>query len=90
LRIHFSERDLLFLEQGTYIVFIMGHIQGTWYGMRQGEVHSGTPGGRRTGSEGEAAQVRSMTEAEAVWLEGTLDDKDDSHCRAERHCRLVD
>lgn len=47
----------------------MGHIN---------EVYSGTPVGMRTGSEGEAAQVRSMTEAEAMWLEGPLDDKGDS------------
>lgn len=47
-------------------------------------VHSGTPGGVRTGSEGGAVQVISMTEAETVWLKGTLADRDDSHCGAER------
>lgn len=42
----------------------MGYIQSEWYGIHQGEVHSGTPGGMTTGSEGETAQVGSMTEAE--------------------------
>lgn len=44
--------------------------------IRVNEVHSGTLGRMTTDSEGETAQVRSMTEAEALCLEGTLDKKD--------------
>lgn len=80
-------RDLLCLEQGAHTVSTMGSIQSGWYEMSQVGVHSGPPGG----SEGEEARGRSTAEAEAVWLEGTLADREDCHCRAQRSCcRLVD
>lgn len=68
--------ETCFFWNKEHIVSVIGYIQSGWYGIHQGEVHSGTPGGMTAGSEGGTAQVRSMAEAETLCLEGTLDDKD--------------
>lgn len=72
----FLLEETCFFWNTEHIVSSLGYIQSGWYGIYQGEVHSGTLGGMITDSEGEISQVRSMTEAEALCLEGTLDKKE--------------